>query len=72
MDGQFGHIARQQGFVVFQWQLALQTRQHQQLLEGALQAVGALFGIGQRPFGGGALGHSCHLQAGLDYRQRAA
>jgi len=53
-------------------QTAFHPGQQQQLFERALQAVGAGLGVGQGLFGSGAFGHACHLQVGLDRRQRAA
>ena len=51
---------------VIKRQATLDPRQQEQLLQGAVQAVGACFGMGQRLFTGLTLGHARHLQVGLD------
>ncbi|MNZ60561.1 hypothetical protein D3C78_786320 [compost metagenome] len=53
-------------------QAALDPGQQQQLLQGPVQAIGALLGTGQGLVTGSPFSHAGHLQVSLDGRQRAA
>ncbi|MNO82877.1 hypothetical protein D3C76_741630 [compost metagenome] len=70
--GEFRHLLGTALHTIVKRQAALDSRQQQQLFEGAMQTVGALFGPGQGLIPGRAFGHARHLQVGLDRGQRAA
>ena len=72
VDRELCHLLGRAIDPVVKRQAALDPRQQQQLLKGAVQAVSSGFGMGQRLFASFAIGHARHLQVGLDRGQRAA